>query len=207
MIGNRWQEAIDGRTAIHEAAKAAVLSTLRVTKLTDAGVEFVRPDEAKGVDLRFETKPSEREVLVKVHASGKVHEAQSRPIADSAQVVVVVKPTTCRVCSLVRAGHYEAILQVRGVKKIPADELGKIEEMLMSHADKMMKSNRRIFISKVEKKQEGIDFYLSSISLARSMAEILKNNFHAKVSETAKSIGQDRGGKRKFRMSVLARLP
>jgi nonsense-mediated mRNA decay protein 3 len=105
------------------------------------------------------------------------------------------------------AGYYAAILQVRGEKKIPADKLAKIERALMSNADKMMKDDRKIFISKVEKKPEGLDFYLSSTSLARNMAEILKSNFQAKVVETAKLIGQDRGGKRKFRVSVLARLP
>jgi NMD protein affecting ribosome stability and mRNA decay len=206
MVG-KWQEAIDKGAAAQEAAKAAVLSALRVAKFTDAGVEFVRPEEAKGVDLRFEVKPAAREVLVKVHASGKVHEAQCKPIADSAHVIVAVKPTTCAVCSLVRAGHYEAILQVRGEKKMPAEKLEKIRRALMSHADKVMKGDRKIFISKVEEKPEGLDFYLSSIGLGRSMAEILKNNFHAKVIETAKLIGQDRGGKRKFRVSVLARLP
>jgi NMD protein affecting ribosome stability and mRNA decay len=207
MIGNRWQEPIDQGTAAQEAAKAAVLTALRVAKFTDAGIEFVRPDGAAGVDLKFEVKPSAREVLVKVHASGKVHETQGKPIADSAQVIVGVKPTTCAVCSLMRAGYYEAILQVRGEKKIPADKLAKIERALVSNADKMMKNDRKIFISKVEKKPEGLDFYLSSLSLARNMAEILRSNFQAKVTETAKLIGQDRGGKRKFRVSVLARLP
>ena len=207
MIGNRWQEPIDQGTAAQEAAKAAVLTALRVAKFTDAGIEFVRPDGAAGVDLKFEVKPSAREVLVKVHASGKVHETQGKPIVDSAQVIVGVKPTTCAVCSLMRAGYYEAILQVRGEKKIPADKLAKIERALVSNADKMMKDDRKIFISKVEKKPEGLDFYLSSLSLARNMAEILKSNFQAKVTETAKLIGQDRGGKRKFRVSVLARLP
>jgi len=207
MVGNRWQEPIDEGTAAQEAAKAAVLSALHVAKFTDAGIEFVRPDEAKCVDLKFEMKLSAREVLVKVHASGKVHETQDKPIVDSAQVIVGVKPTTCAVCSLMRAGYYEAILQVRGEKKIPADKLAKIERALVSNADKMMKDDRKIFISKVEKKPEGLDFYLSSISLARNMAKILKSNFQAKVVETAKLIGQDRGGKRKFRVSVLARLP
>jgi NMD protein affecting ribosome stability and mRNA decay len=207
MIGNRWQEPIDQGTAAQEAAKAAVLTALRVAKFTDAGIEFVRPDGAAGVDLKFEVKPSAREVLVKVHASGKVHETQGKPIVDSAQVIVGVKPTTCAVCSLMRAGYYEAILQVRGEKKIPADKLAKIERALVSNADKMMKDDRKIFISKVEKKPEGLDFYLSSLSLARNMAEILRSNFQAKVTETAKLIGQDRGGKRKFRVSVLARLP
>jgi len=207
MIGNRWQEPIDKGAATQEAAKAAVLSALRVAKFTDAGIEFVRPDEAEGVNLSFEVKPSAREVLVKVHASGKIHGAQDKPIVDSAQVIVEVKPTTCAVCSLVRACYYEAILQVRGEKKIPADKLEKIRRALMSYADKAMKDDRKIFISKVEEKPEGLDFYLSSIGLARSMAEILKNNFHAKVIETAKLIGQERGGKRKFRVSVLARLP
>jgi NMD protein affecting ribosome stability and mRNA decay len=207
MIGNRRQEPIDEGTAAQEAAKAAVLTALRVAKFTDAGIEFARPDEAKGVDLKFEVKPSAREVLVKVHASGKIDEAQSKPMVDDAQVIVVVKPTTCAVCNLMRAGYYEAILQVRGEKKIPADKLAKIERALMSNADKMMKDDRKIFISKVDKKPEGLDFYLSSLSLARNMAEVLKNNFKAKVVETAKLIGQDRGGKRKFRVSVLARLP
>lgn len=207
MAGNRWREPSDEGAATQEAAKAAVLSALRLTKFTDAGTELALPEEVRDIDLRFKAKPAAREVLVEVHASGKIHEAQNQLIVDSAQVVVEVKPTTCATCGLMRAGYYEAILQVRGEKEIPAGKLEKIRRALISHADKVTRGDRNIFISKVEEKPEGLDFYLSSISLARSMADILRDNFRAKVSETAKLIGQDRDGKRKFRVSVLARLP
>jgi len=207
LNGNRWQvPSVTGATS-SEAAKAAVYQALRLAKLTSEGLQFTRVGEAKGVELRLEVKPAAREALVEIHARGKIHELQTEPSVDRALVTIELKQTTCDVCSLISAGYYEAILQVRGEERLPKGEITWIRKMLEARAGEVSASDRSIFISKIEERPEGLDFYVSSLSLARGMAEVLKKGFNAEISETAKLIGRERGGRRKFRVSVLARLP
>lgn len=205
MSGNRWQKP-SGEDASYEAAQAAVRRDLRLAKSTHVGIQFVRPEESNA-ELSFEASPAARDVIVDVHARGKIHELQTEPSVDSAQVLVKLRQTTCDVCSLIRAGYYEAILQIRGEEKLSKSKISEITKILKKRVSDVGASNDKVFVTKIEEKSEGVDFYVSSLSLARAMATLLKDRFHAKISETSKLIGQERGGKRVFRVSVLARLP
>ena len=69
------------------------------------------------------------------------------------------------------------------------------------------KRERNAFIAKVEEQREGFDLYVNPVNLARQMASMLKLEFGAKIKESAKLIGQTRDGRRKFRFSILVRLP
>ncbi|TEU14968.1 MAG: hypothetical protein E3I12_01010, partial [Hadesarchaea archaeon] len=56
-------------------------------------------------------------------------------------------------------------------------------------------------------RREGFDLYVNPASLARRMASMLKSWFRAEIKESAKLVGQTRDGRKKFRFSILARLP
>jgi len=203
--GNRWQKP-SGEDASYEAAQAAVRRDLRLAKSTHAGIQFVRPEESD-VELSFEASPAAKDVIVDVRARGKIHELQKEPSVDSARVLVKLRQTTCDVCGLIRAGYYEAILQVRSEEKLSKSRIAEIKKMLQKRVSDVGARDDRVFVTKIEEKSEGVDFYVSSLSLARAMAALLKERFHAKISEASKLIGQERGGKKVFRVSVLARLP
>ena len=81
--------------------------------------------------------------------------------------------------------------------------------MLEQSAEEVRRKDRSAFISRIDEKREGLDLYVNPTGLARRMASLLKDKFGAEIVETAKLIGvdRDRGGKRKFKVSVLARLP
>lgn len=205
MSGNRWQKP-SGEDAGYEAAVAAVRRDLQLAKSTHVGTQFVRLEES-GAELSFEASPAAKDVIVEVRARGKIHELQKEPSVDSAQVLVKLRQTTCDTCSLIRSGYYEAILQVRGEEKLSKSKISEITKVLQKRVSDVGASNDKVFVTKIEEKSEGVDFYVSSLSLARAMATLLKERFHAKIRETSKLIGQERGGKRTFRVSVLARLP
>ena len=208
LVNNRWHEPNNMESALEEAARAAVLSELRFAQLTPAGMRYLRQHEVRGLELRVEPKPIAGEVVVDVNARGKVHELQVSPQVE--HVIITVKPrwTTCDVCGLISAGHHEAILQVRG-KEMSAGARREIKLMLERCAVEVRKQDRAAFIAKIEEKRGGLDLYVNPTGLARRMASLLKDKFDAEISETAKLIGmdRDRGGKRKFKISVLARLP
>ena len=114
FIGKMWHEPSNIESALEEAARAAVLSELRFAQLTPAGMKPLRNHEVKGLELSLESKPIAGEVIVDVHARGKVHELQVSPQVEHVTITVKPRWITCDVCGLLSAGHHEAILQVRG---------------------------------------------------------------------------------------------
>jgi len=206
LINNQWNESSDAELGLMDAAREAVLSELRFAQLTPAGMKFLRPNEIKGLELRIEPKFSEDKTSVDVYAMGKVHELQVSPHVEHVEVVVKPRWVTCDVCSLISAGYHEAIVQVRG-KDMPAETRRRIKLMLAQCAADARGKDRVTFIAKMEEKTGGFDLYVNPAGLARRMASLLKTKFNAKISESAKLIGMNRGGRRKFKISVLARLP
>lgn len=207
LVGNRWREPAGKGSPLEDAAKSSVLSALRVAQLTPSGMRFVRPEHAGNVELRIEPEIGAQGVFVEIHARGKVHESQVEPHVEHFRVEVKPKWTTCDVCGLRSAGYHEAILQVRSKGGIPARTLRDIRSMLQGYATEAHERNRAAFIARIEEKSRGLDLYLSSTTLARGMAALLKTKFGAEVGETAKLIGRHRDGRGKFKVSVLARLP
>jgi nonsense-mediated mRNA decay protein 3 len=208
FIDKMWHEPTNLDLALEEAARAAVLSELRFAQLTPAGMKSLRNHEVKGLELSLESKPIAGEVIVDVHARGKVHELQVSPQVEHLTITAKPRWITCKVCGLLSAGHHEAILQVRG-KIMSPEKRQEIKLMLEQFAEEVRKKDRFAFISKIDEKREGLDLYVNPAGLARRMASLLRTKFGAEIVETAKLIGmdRDRGGVRKFKISVLARLP
>jgi len=205
LVDNRWHEPSNFESALEDAVRAAVLSELRFAQLTPAGMKSLRQHGVRELELRVEPKLTAGEVVVDVDVRGKVHELQVRPHVEHVKIVVKPMWRTCDVCGLISAGHHDAILQVRS-KGMSAEERGKIKLMLERCAAEVHKQDRAAFIAKVEEKKGGLDLYVNPTGLAKKMATLLKAKFGADISETAKLIGMERGGKRKFKVSVLARL-
>lgn len=111
---------------------------------------------------------------------------------------------TCKACSLKRARHYEAILQVRG--ELTNEVLSRITKNLEGLAKEASARDPNDFIADVEDQKGGLDFHVSTLSLARKMASHLKSKFGASLSESAKLIGQTRDGRKKYRVSISAKI-
>jgi len=208
MIDREWQGAGgDPDKAALNAAREATLSELKVAQITPAGTEYVQAEEAKGIKIEVKPELTSSGALVKVSARGKIRVDQAEPQTALVEVKIKMEQTTCDICSRISSGYYEAILQVRGGAELPPRELSRIKQRLESQALSAHEQNRAEFVAKVESKHEGLDLYVSSAKLARQLAETLKSEFGAEVKESAKLVGQTKSGKRKFRISVLARLP
>jgi len=202
LIRNQWREAGEG-DAVANAVRATVLSSIKVARSTKAGMKFLRPHEAPEIKLQVE--PEMAEGMIKIMADGKVHELQAKPQLEEAYIKFSLKRSTCDVCGLKSARHYEAILQVRG--ELTREERSEIRKKLQQLAAETVKRERAAFIAKVEEQREGLDFYVNPASLARQMASMLKSRLGAEIKESAKLVGQTKDGRRKFRYSILARLP
>lgn len=207
MVGGKWVEPTVGQeSSLREAAVRRALSELRVAEFTPVGLRYIPQAQAAGLELEVEPKLGKEEVAVKIGARGRIHELQLQPQEESVLVGVKLAWGKCDVCSLRSVGHYDAILQVRGEGLTPR-RLDELRGVLEACAAEEHKRDRRAFVSKIEKRREGLDLYITPASLARKMATLLRAEFGARVSESAKLVGVDRRGRKRFRASVLARLP
>lgn len=201
LIGKNWHLPAPGER-IEDAVMEATLDKLRVIHLTKSGRQMLRPQEAREVEIAAE--PDLKGGRVKIRARGKVHELQVQPKLEEATIKLNLNYKTCDICSLKRARHHEAILQVRG--ELSRDELFKIREALEDLATEAGRDERADFIARVREQHEGLDFHISSMRLARQMSSLLRDQFKASLNESAKLVGQARDGRKKYRVTILARL-
>lgn len=186
-----------------EAARATTLSVIRVAQLSPVGMKLLRPEEAPKVALSVQPKLEER--VIEVRASGKIHELQVEPQTDEARIRFELKRRTCDVCGLKSGRKHEAVLQVRG--ELTGEKRSEVRVTLERIATEARRRERAAFISKVEERLEGLDFYVNPASLARRMARVLKSKFGAGVKESRKLVGQTRDGRKKYRLTISARIP
>ncbi|MEM3513798.1 MAG: 60S ribosomal export protein NMD3 [Candidatus Hadarchaeum sp.] len=200
-IGGRWQSQFSGEP-VKEAARQALLHSVRVLSYTDSEKRLLRAAEAPG--LRFEVEPRLEESLVVVRASGKLHPLQKIPKIEEHALKLDLKYTTCDVCRLKRAKHHEAILQLRDFSS--TEKRLQIQREVEKIVAQLGKSEPRNFIANFKEQHGGLDYYLSSVNLGRKIAALLKERFGATVIESAKLIGRTRDGRKKYRVSILARF-
>lgn len=125
-----------------------------------------------------------------------------------ATTIVRLKNTVCRRCSRYLGSYYESILQIRFCEKNPTvdqifEVIGRVENYVAQHA----KTNRELFISKIEQVPGGADIYLSSIQLGKALSKILSDAYFAETKEAAKLVGRTDDGQDLYRVTYLVRLP
>ena len=202
-LGDRWLEP-RGDETLHDKIRREVLSNLRVARLTDLGPEWVKPEDAEGLDLRIEPRFEGKKAWVSIEARGRLHGGQVRAVEEGLSLEVSIDSITCDACALKSAGHYEGILQVRGISGHPRG--AEVEGLLRRCEGEMREKDPTAFIARIERRAGGLDLYVNPLALARRMARLLKGELGAELSESAKLVGQERGGRRRYRVSILARL-
>lgn len=188
-FGGRWVRK-DPLVAIQDAAVDALM--------------VVKGAEVEAVSTAVEEQDP-RSFLVTVHADCTV---MGYPTEGDASTVVRIKNTVCRRCSRQLGSYYEAILQVRTVS-------GKLDDATREDALAMVEgsvarqavNNRQLFITKMELVPGGVDVYLSSIALGKSLAKELADAFCAETKESPKLVGQTTDGQDMYRLTYLVRLP
>lgn len=195
--GRRWRPQ-----SLGDPIKEAVLSSGRVIIYSDSGKRFIKVAEAAGIQL--EVEPRFKEGIVVVRASGRLHPLQKNLKLEEHTLKLNLKYTTCEACNLKRAKHHEAILQLRD---FPSSERRlQVQTEVEKLAAQLGKDDSMNFIAEFKEQHGGLDYYLSSVGLGRKIAALLKERFGATVVESAKLIGRTRDGRKKYRVSILARF-
>ncbi|MEM3723364.1 MAG: NMD3-related protein, partial [Candidatus Hadarchaeales archaeon] len=69
----------------------------------------------------------------------------------------------------------------------------------------MERASPQDFLVRIEKEGEGLNLYLGSLNLGKRLSELLRKS-GARVVETAKLIGQTKDGRKKYRVTILAKI-
>jgi len=127
---------------------------------------------------------------------------------DEDSVIVRLKNTVCKRCSRQLGSYYESIIQVRTGEKILDDDLrDEVVRSVTASVETQSKTNRSLFISKVQEVPGGVDIYLSSISLGKTLTRELSEFYGAEVKESSSLVGVSSDGQEVYRVTFLLRLP
>ena len=189
LVNSRWVTM-----SLQEAVEQAAVGV--ITHIPEAKV--------KEVSARAEpTDPRNFEGEVEVTLDIDGHEETVRD-----RTIVRVKNTVCQRCSRQLGNYYESILQVRSPEKELEKSLqAEVLESVLDKVDRQSRSNRQIFISKVEEMHGGLDFYLSSISLGKGLSRDLVNEYGAELKESSTLVGRKDDGSDMYRVTYLVRMP
>jgi len=137
---------------------------------------------------------------------GKVHITLVLRVEDAQKVEkkdaeLVIKSILCENCSMKGSGYYNSIMQLRTPKEL----IEPFFEDIQQQVDMMSRYDSMAFISKIEKKKEGIDLYFGSKRAATQVAKNLKDKFKASILITRKNAGLHQG-KKVYRDTILVRI-
>jgi len=156
--------------------------------------------------LQIQHKPSyenERNISLHISCELRIEDIETRVDLESR---LRMKKGICPTCSKQKGRYYEGIVQVRAEgRELSEDELeqvSKIVRTILAKPSKLVGS----FLSREERVRGGLDFYVGSNSLARTLAKEIQSNLGGEVSSSRKIYGR-KEGKEVYRVTFLIRLP
>lgn len=188
-IGDKWLKRTED-----EAVTDIALTTLKAIP------------EAKIVSVGTMTERQEEKTFV-VHVQADV-DVIGMTVTDEDSIIVRLKNTVCKRCSRQLGSYYEAIMQIRCGEKTLSDELrDEVVRWVTATVETQSKTNRQLFIGKVQEVNGGVDIYLSSISLGKTLTREMSDMYGAEVKESASLVGMSSDGQDVYRVTYLIRLP
>ncbi|MCS4541219.1 MAG: NMD3-related protein [Euryarchaeota archaeon] len=204
----KWVQpkAVKFNDVLQEAAILAVEKSIKLAKnakktrisIEPSFSEIARALRAKAI------------IPIKVKAYGVIHPAQKIPHEEEFEVDIIIDLVTCPKCSKAARKEYQAILQIRAdERKLTDFENKTIKNLVTAEIEKFAKKgDPGAFISELEEKAEGLDFYLGSLHIAKYLVNSIQAKFGGKMKETSRQTGWDRNkGRKLYRTTVSIRLP
>ncbi len=161
----------------------------------------------RGLELTIEEeKRLDRVLHVILHVLGQSHE-DLPPHEERYNVEVRFSYGTCDTCGMKSGGYYEATLQIRADgRQVTDEEEDEIVRIVTEMTIAQYGTNDKAFMTKITSDKYGMNFQMGSDHLCRSIADVLEARFLAQRKQNYKLIGQDKGGKEKYRTTILIRL-
>jgi nonsense-mediated mRNA decay protein 3 len=192
------------KTIIPFPSEAQELVRRQIEVLLSQQVEHL----VKEVDISFEIeKKLDRVVHILLKARGRSHPSQTLH-EEEYPVEVRFSYVSCGTCGMMSGGYHEAILQVRADgREVTEAEEQDIVAIVTRIAVNQYGHDSKAYATEKHRTRSGFDFELGSDHMCRLVADEIQSVYLAERKENYKLIGQEKGGKRKYRVTILVRLP
>jgi len=166
---------------------------------------FTVNPELKHVEIQTQCKEQERILACMVFISGSL---EDQTITEQHPLTVRIRHNTCEICSREAGGYYEAILQIRAEQRTFTNtELKTLRSAVETMVGQFQESGKRgLFITDINEKREGLDFFLSEKGTALSIAKKIQEQFGGNFKKSASSAGM-KDSRQVYRMTYLVRIP
>lgn len=197
-IGRKWYPLEDS-------------STLESLKIELSHVLELQNDITLRIQLtNIEYSASGIPHLLNIHLTA---ERQLAPVdqfqQEQQEFVIELVVSPCRQCMKFQSAHYEAVLQIRAdQRKLESEEAQWISQQLIEQTNKAAEKNANVYISKLEERPEGLNFYFSAASLALRLARELADSTAAHLQVSYKLVSAHPSLKHPIkRATIRLRLP
>ncbi|TFF92491.1 hypothetical protein EU545_00730 [Candidatus Thorarchaeota archaeon] len=180
------------------------LRGIQVSILLSQEVSYLHPDVQLEV---HEDKNLDRVLHVTLIARGQSHPDLPEH-REEIPVEIRFGHGTCDTCGMMSGGYHEAIIQIRTDERdLTDDEAEAITEVVTDMTIAEYGKDVKAYVTEISRDRYGLDFKIGSEHLARKIADELESQYLAERKENYKLIGQEKGGKEKYRVTILLRLP
>ncbi|MBN2228047.1 MAG: hypothetical protein JW779_00515 [Candidatus Thorarchaeota archaeon] len=181
-------------------------------ELADYQIDIVLQNEIKylvdDVSISLEEiRKLDRVTHLVIQAIGKSHE--KLPLHEEKYPVEIrFSYGTCDTCGMLSGGYYEVTLQIRADgRELNDTERRDIEKLVTNMTVAKYTSDDKAFVTSMTEDKYGLDILIGSENLGKTIADELEARYLAERKENYKLIGEDKTGKRKYRITILIRLP
>jgi nonsense-mediated mRNA decay protein 3 len=137
------------------------------------------------------TFEDENNVSVQVITHAKVSDLKAE---EEHTTKIRIKRLVCDECSKQHGGYWEAKVQLRGSKRgLSEKDLEQAIEIVDTIVSGREKKDKSAFVTKMEKIHNGLDFYLGSKSLGKTISKELAREFGGEIKESHKLVGKKEG--------------
>ncbi len=152
------------------------------------------------------TKRLDRVLVTTLFVTGQ-SDPSLEPHEEQYPLEIRIEYGTCDSCGMMSGGYHEAILQVRAdSRSLSEEELMQIQEIVATRTFDEYGKDSKAFVTNISETKFGLDFMIGSEHLCKQIADELQSQYLADRKENFKLIGQHKGGKDKFRTTILIRL-
>ena len=152
-------------------------------------------------------KELDRVFHIRIHAIGKSHPTLP-PHQTADEVEVRLVNVSCDTCSMMSGGYYEVILQIRAEDRVVTEEEEQeILSLITERTHAEYGKDTKAFVTSIDTNRFGLDILIGSEHLGKSIASELESLFLTSRKENYKLIGQEKSGKKKYRLTIVLRLP
>ena len=129
-------------------------------------------------------------------------------VVEAFRIRLRVKNGLCPTCNRKRSKYYEGIVQLRAEERpLNAEERDRLVAFVQAAVARRAAKGEELFISKIEDVRGGADVYLSSNTVARSIARELADEMRGTLGSSAKLFGREKTGKDLYRVTYVVRIP